>query len=74
MVREFKIVERDVHGFFFKWSWKSHGKILCQVCGNPAKDVPSQTEAKVSIINNTLLIVSILNRIIKVPFPDLKTV
>ena len=18
-----------------KWSWKSHGKIFCQVCGNP---------------------------------------
>ena len=23
-----------------KWSWKSHGKIFCQVCGNPDCSVP----------------------------------
>ena len=22
-----------------KWSWKSHGKIFCEVCGNPDMEI-----------------------------------
>ena len=40
---ECNIGKRDGHRKIKKWSWKSHGKIFVQVCGNPVKGTKSNT-------------------------------
>ena len=49
-----------------KWSWKSHGQIFCQVCGNPDKThenfpIVEETTSQSILSSRTLVIQSLMN-------------